>query len=89
MVQTGFSNPFRHSTDLKIDPVIAGRLHFKWLPEYAQFLKENRIPELAAEQSRLFYELNIPLLGYFAHLSPEELLEFEAGESGNYSRPYL
>ncbi len=76
MVQTGFSNPFRHSTDLKIDPVIAGRLHFKWLPEYAQFLKENRIPELAAEQSRLFYELNIPLLGYFAHLSLEELLEF-------------
>jgi PAS domain S-box-containing protein len=76
MVQTGFTNPFRYSNDLKIDQVIARRLHFKWLPEYARFLKENRIPELAAEQFRLCNELNIPLLGYFTHLSPGQLLEY-------------
>ncbi|MDP9041078.1 MAG: hypothetical protein M3N30_03790, partial [Bacteroidota bacterium] len=55
---------------------MAARLHFKWLPDYARFLCENRISELSAEQLRLSAELQIPLLSYFAHLSPDQLVEF-------------
>ncbi len=76
MVRTGIINPFRQSLEIKVDPVSAGRLHFKWLPDYARFLLQNRIPELAAEQYRLSNELNIPLLSYFTHFSTAQLLKF-------------
>ena len=55
---------------------MAERLNFQWLPSYADFLLKNRIPDLAVEQMRLGSQLNIPLLSYFAHFSPEQLLEF-------------
>jgi PAS domain S-box-containing protein len=75
MLQTGLSNPFRNTIDLKMDQMVTERLHFKWLPDYAQFLKENRLSDLAREQFRLSGELNIPLLDHFAHLPTEKLLE--------------
>src|ERR1700676_1590797 len=78
MDQTGFSNPFRHSIEIKIDQNIADRLHFKYLPDYARFLKKSRIPDLSREQIRLSNQLNIPLLSYFNHLSNTKILEFGA-----------
>jgi PAS domain S-box-containing protein len=78
MIQTGFSNPFSHSIEIKIDQKIAERLHFRYLPDYALFLKKSRIPELAREQFRLSSQLNIPMLSYFTHLSTAQLMEFAA-----------
>src|SRR5580765_6361955 len=78
MVKTGISNPFRQSIETKVDQTTAARLHFSWLPDFARFLLHNRIPELAAEQHRLSFELNIPLLSYFSHFSTEQMMDFGA-----------
>ena len=75
MATRGSTNPFKESIHVQIDPVTAGRLHFEWLPLYADFLLKNRIPDLAAEQMRLGSDLNIPLLSYFGRFTPEQLLE--------------
>jgi PAS domain S-box-containing protein len=76
MATPGSANPIKESIHVQIYPEMAERLHFKWLPLYADFLLRNRIPDLAAEQMRLGSELKIPLLSYFARFTPDQLLEF-------------
>lgn len=76
MTTNGSTNPFKESIDVQIDPITAGRLNFKWLPLYADFLLKNRIQELAVEQMQLGGQLNIPLLSYFSHFTPDQLQEF-------------
>ncbi len=48
-------------------------LKFTYLPEYASYLLHNRFELLPDEQIRLSYELQLPLLEYFKHLTGEEL----------------
>src|SRR5450631_4432881 len=76
MATPGSTNPFMESINVQIDPATGKRLHFEWLPLYADFLLKNRIQDLAVEQMRLGSQLNIPLLSYFAHLTTDQLLEF-------------
>jgi len=52
------------------------RLHFRHLPQYAQFLLDFKLSELAAEQLHLSRQLGIPVLKYFAHLNDEQLIAF-------------
>lgn len=52
-----------------------GKLLFKFLPDYAQFLLTNKLEEFIAELLKLSREVKIPLLKYFASFSEQELLE--------------
>jgi len=52
-----------------------GKLVFKFLPDYAQFLLTNKLEEFIAEQIRLSHEVKIPLLKYFVSFTDQELLE--------------
>lgn len=51
------------------------KLHFKFLPGFAQFLLTNKLDELIAEQLRLSREEQIPLLKFFESFPEEKLLE--------------
>src|SRR3954447_18757153 len=59
-------------------------LKFKYLPEYAAYLLDNKLELLLDEQIRLSYELQLPLLEYFKHLSREELKELSKPGMRNY-----
>jgi PAS domain S-box-containing protein len=74
----GLSNPYPDSVEIHIDEVMVKRLQFNHLPEYARFLYENRITELALEQYRISRELKIPLLSHFTDFSKEQLIEISA-----------
>src|SRR3954447_15589200 len=59
-------------------------LKFRYLPEYATYLLDNKLELLVVEQIRLSYELQLPLLEYFKHLSREELKELSKPAMRNY-----
>jgi PAS domain S-box-containing protein len=60
--------------ELKLDSPTRKRLEFSFLPEYARFLLENKLEELAALQIILFREFKPPLFKYFEKRSDEELI---------------
>src|SRR5450631_792421 len=74
----GLSNSYPDSIEIPIDQTMVKQLQFKHLPEYAKFLFENRISELALEQYRISRELKIPLLSHFTHFTREQLIEISA-----------
>src|SRR5258705_4723181 len=47
---------------------------FIFFPAYSQFLLENKLHEIAAEQLRLSREIKLPLLKYFEGFSETELI---------------
>jgi PAS domain S-box-containing protein len=75
MFQQGYSELSNPSIKIKIDPAIVSLLHFEFLPEYCRFLLKERINVLAEEQQRLSFKLKLPILGLFAHLPEDQLLE--------------
>jgi hypothetical protein len=60
--------------ELKLDSPTRKRLEFSFLPEYARFLLENRLEDMASQQIILFRELKPPLFRYFDKRSDEELI---------------
>ena len=78
MAKPGLSNPYQDSIEIHIDHTMVKQLQFSHLPDYARFLCENRITELALEQYRISRELKIPLLSHFSHLSREQMIEISA-----------
>ena len=60
--------------ELKLDSPTRKRLEFSFLPEYARFLLENKVKELAVQQIVLFREFKPPLFRYFEKRSDEELI---------------
>ncbi|HWB27962.1 MAG TPA: PAS domain-containing protein [Chitinophagaceae bacterium] len=50
-------------------------LLFTYLPEYARFLLQNVVSQLAEEQLQLLRELDIPILKYVSGIPENELLE--------------
>jgi PAS domain S-box-containing protein len=48
---------------------------FAYLPSFAQFVLDHHLDEYVNEQIRLSYEMNIPVLQYLKHLTPEELFQ--------------
>ncbi len=60
--------------ELKLDSPTRKRLEFSFLPEYACFLLENKVKELAVQQIVLFREFKPPLFRYFEKRSDEELI---------------
>lgn len=46
------------------------------MPAYATFIKTHLLSDFVTEQIRMSYELKIPVLQYFAHLSKEEFHSF-------------
>ncbi len=59
-------------------------LKFTYLPEYAAYLLNNKLELLVDEQIRLSYDLQLPLLKYFQHLSREQLKEMSKPAMKNY-----
>ncbi len=51
-------------------------LNFKYFPDYAKFLLENRFEDFVREQLSLSRELKIPMLRFFESMSEEALFEF-------------
>jgi PAS domain S-box-containing protein len=86
MASSGLSKPHPDSIEFHIDQAMVKQLQFSYLPDYARFLLENRVPHLALEQYRISRELKIPLLSHFNHFSREELIEFSAGGLRNALR---
>ena len=76
MANTRLSDPFQDAIEIHLDQTMVKQLQFDHLPDYARFLCENKVSELALEQYRISRELKIPLLSHFAHLSKEQLIEF-------------
>ena len=62
----------------------AEKLTFKLLPAFAGYIAKNRLQEYVMVQSRLARELNIPLLKYFSHFTPEEMLARGLKSSGEF-----
>ena len=60
--------------ELKLDSPTRKRLEFSFLPEYACFLLENKLEELAVRQIILFRELKPPLFRYFEKTPDEKLI---------------
>ena len=60
--------------ELKLDSPTRKRLEFSFLPEYACFLLENKLEELAVGQIILFRELKPPLFRYFEKTPDEKLI---------------
>jgi hypothetical protein len=60
--------------ELKLHSPTRKRLEFSYLPEYARFLLENKLGELAVLQIVLFREFKPPLFRYFEKRSDEELI---------------
>lgn len=54
---------------------------FSNLPSFAQFVLNNHLDDYVNEQIRLSYRMDIPILQYLKHLSPEEL--FRQSKQGN------
>jgi hypothetical protein len=54
---------------------------FSHLPIFAQFVLDHHLDAYVNEQIRLSYELNVPVLRYLAHLTPEQL--FAQSKEGN------
>lgn len=75
MEKPGLSKPLQDTIKVQIDPSMAKQLQFIHLPDYARFLYENRIPDLALEQYRISRELKIPLLIHFSEYSADQLIE--------------
>lgn len=48
---------------------------FKYLPRFAQFILEHHLDDYVNETIRTSYRMNIPVLKYLSHLSPEELFQ--------------
>jgi len=69
---------------LKGAAIMFDELKFTYLPDYAAFLLNNKFELLVDEQIRLSYELQLPLLEYFKHLSREELKELSKPAMKNY-----
>ena len=59
-------------------------LKFTFLPDYAAYLLDNKFELLVDEQIRLSYDLQLPLLEYFKHLSREELTELSKPSMRSY-----
>lgn len=59
--------------ELKLDSPTRKRLEFIFLPDYACFLLENKVEELAFLQILLFREFKPPLFRYFENRSDEDL----------------
>ena len=59
-------------------------LKFRYLPDYAAYLLDNKLELLLDEQLRLSYDLQLPLLEYFRHLDREELKEMGRPAMRNY-----
>jgi PAS domain S-box-containing protein len=51
-------------------------LQFIHLPHFAKFLLNNHLEDFVKEQMRIYRELDLPLLKFFAHLGEVELLAF-------------
>lgn len=49
---------------------------YKYLPGFAQFLKDKHIEALVRQQLLLSYEVDLPVLKYLKHFTEEELMEF-------------
>ena len=78
MANPGLSSPYQDSFEIHIDETMVKLLRFDHLPDYARFLCESRLPELALEQFRISRELKIPLLNHLTHVSRERLIEISA-----------
>ena len=76
MAKPRLSDPFQDAIEIHLDQTMAKQLQFDHLTDYARFLFENRISELALEQYRISRELKVPLLSHFAHLTKTQLIEF-------------
>jgi PAS domain S-box-containing protein len=75
MAVPGPSDSYLDSFKIHIDQAMVEQLRFTHLPDYARFLYENRIQDLALEQYRLSLELKIPLLSHFADFSKTRLMD--------------
>jgi PAS domain S-box-containing protein len=50
-------------------------LHFKYLPEYADFLLKNKLKDFTSEQINIMKDMDVPVLKFFSHFKEEQLLE--------------
>ena len=62
----------------------AEKLTFKLLPAFADYIAKDRLEEYVMVQSRLARDLNIPILKYFSHFTPEEMLARGLKSSGEF-----
>ena len=58
------------------------RLHFEYLPAYAQFLLENHQRAFTLALLRISREMNVPLLKYFAGMPEEALIALSMQSTG-------
>ncbi|HYG15223.1 MAG TPA: PAS domain S-box protein [Bacteroidia bacterium] len=54
---------------------LLNRLDFKYLPDYAAYLSDNKLTDMSIFQLHLSRKLEIPLLKYFDKLSEDQLIE--------------
>src|SRR5690349_8786148 len=59
-------------------------LKFIFLPGYAAYLLDNKFEVLLDEQIQLSYDLELPLLAYFKHLSSDQIREMSKPALRNY-----
>lgn len=59
----------------KSGQVLRGKLDFKYLPDYAAYLSDNKLTDISIFQLHLSRKLEIPLLKYFEKLSEDQLIE--------------
>lgn len=52
-----------------------GKLQFKYLPGFAEFIRDHRLVEYIRVQLRLSRELQLPLLRFFEQMPEEELIQ--------------
>ena len=67
--------PLQDLDEIHLDVHLKQRLKFKILPDFAQFLLDNKLHDLALLQLSLFKELRPPVFRYFYNLSDDELIK--------------
>ncbi len=67
--------PIRDSSEMRLDTHLKQKLNFRVLPDFAQFLLDNHLYELAILQLNLFKEFDPPVFKYFSKLPDEELIK--------------
>jgi PAS domain S-box-containing protein len=59
----------------QLTSLMKDQLRFQYLPDYADFLIQNKVKDFTIEQLKYFRELNVPILKYFTGIPDSQLIE--------------